>query len=89
LIIGRSGDESALELIKAGNSGFDATVGYASEWGAWGSIDTAIRVLAGQDPAYIGEEIQLVDADNNMPDSGDYVGSVDFKAAFTASWGIG
>ncbi|MFT3797390.1 sugar ABC transporter substrate-binding protein [Microbacterium sp.] len=88
LIIGRSGDESALELIKAGDSGLDATVGYASEWGAWGSIDTAIRVLAGQDPAYIGEEIQLVDADNNMPDSGDYVGDVDFKTAFKTSWGV-
>ncbi|MFT4306257.1 MAG: substrate-binding domain-containing protein [Microbacterium sp.] len=88
LIIGRSGDESALELIEAGDSGFDATVGYASEWGAWGSIDTAIRVLAGEDPAYIGEQIQIVDADNNMPSSGDYVGDVDFKAAFESAWGV-
>ncbi|WP_040167906.1 substrate-binding domain-containing protein [Microbacterium gorillae] len=88
LIIGRSGDESALQLIKAGNSGFDATIGYASEWGAWGSVDTAIRILAGQKPAYIGEEIQAIDADNNMPASGDYVGSVDFKKAFKAAWGV-
>lgn len=89
LIIGRSGDESALELIKAGNSGFDATVGYASEWGAWGSIDTALRVLAGQDVAYIGEDVQLIDADHNMPETGDYTGSLDFKAEFATLWGIG
>lgn len=88
LIIGRSGDESALELIKAGNSGFDATVGYASEWGAWGSIDTALRVFADQDTAYIGEEIQLIDADNNMPESGDYSGSIDFKSIFQQLWGV-
>jgi len=88
LIIGRSGDESALKLIKAGNSGFDATVGYASEWGAWGSVDTAIRVLAGQDPQDIGEQVKLIDADHNMPASGDFAGSVDFKKAFEASWGV-
>ncbi|MFT4219039.1 MAG: substrate-binding domain-containing protein [Microbacterium sp.] len=88
LVIGRSGDEAALELIRAGDSGLDATVGYASEWGAWGSIDTAIRVRAGEDPAYIGESIQLIDADNNLPDSGDYTGAVDFRAAFTAAWGV-
>ncbi|MFT4234262.1 MAG: substrate-binding domain-containing protein [Microbacterium sp.] len=88
LIIGRSGDESALALIQAGDSGFDATVGYASEWGAWGSIDTAIRVMAGEDPAYIGEPITLIDADHNMPSSGDYQGDVDFKTAFETAWGV-
>lgn len=88
LVIGRSGDESAIELITAGDSGFDATVGYASEWGAWGSVDTAIRVLAGQDAADIGEEIQVIDAENNVPDAGDYTGSIDFASLFKASWGV-
>lgn len=87
LIIGRGGDEPALDMIRQGNSGFDATIGFAVEWGAWGSVDTALRVLADQKVAFIGESMQAIDADKNMPASGKYNGSVDFKAAFLKAWG--
>ncbi len=88
LIVGRGGDEPALDLIRKGDSGFDATIGFAVQWGAWGSVDTAIRVLADQDPVYIGESMQAVDADENMPDSGQYAGNVDFEKLFKESWGV-
>jgi ribose transport system substrate-binding protein len=58
------------------------------QWGAWGSVDTALRVLAGTDPAYIGESMQAIDADNNMPESGQYQGSVDFRTIFEQKWGV-
>ncbi|ODT12217.1 MAG: hypothetical protein ABS61_00265 [Microbacterium sp. SCN 70-18] len=88
LVIGRSGDEPALDLIRQGDAGIDATIGSAVQWGAWGSVDTALRVLAGEEPAYIGESMQAIDAETNMPASGPYQGSVDFRDLFTAAWGV-
>ncbi len=88
LVIGRGGDAPALDLIRQGNAGLDATIGFATLWGAWGSVDTALRVLAGEEPVYIGESIQAVDKDHNMPSSGQYEGTVDYKSKFEAAWGV-
>lgn len=87
LVVSRGGDAPVLDMIRQGGSGVDATVGYASEWGAWGSVDTAARILAGQDAAFIGESIQAIDADNNLPASGAYQGNVDYQSIFRAAWG--
>lgn len=86
-VVGRGGDAAALDLIRKGNSGFNATIGFAVQWGAWGSVDTAIRILAGQQAKYIGESMQAVDATHNMPSSGMYTGDIDFKAKFEKAWG--
>jgi len=88
LVIGRGGDAPALDLIRQGNSGIDATIGFAYAWGAWGSVDTAIRVFAGLEPQYIGEPSQAVDADNNMPASGQYDGNIDYIKVFETAWGV-
>lgn len=87
ITVGGFGSEAALDMIRAGQPGITATIGQAQTWEAWGSVDTAIRVLAGQDPAYIGQSLQAVDADNNMPASGPYDGSIDWKSKFLESWG--
>lgn len=86
-VVGGFGSEAALDMIRSGQPGITATVGQAQVWEAWGSVDTAIRVLAGDDPAYIGQSLQVVDADNNMPASGPYDGSIDWKSKFLESWG--
>lgn len=89
IVVGGQSDASTMDLIRSGTQNgikLGATP-QAQEWGAWGSIDTAIRVLAGQKPQYIGEEIQAVDADHNLPKSGAYQGSIDWKSAFLTSWG--
>lgn len=88
LVVSRGGDGPALDLIRQGNSGIDATIGFAYEWGGWGSVDTAIRVLAGQEPVYIGDYSQAIDKDHNMTTSGAYQGPVDYKAKFKAAWGV-
>jgi ribose transport system substrate-binding protein len=88
VVVGRGGDEPVLDLIRQGGSGVDATIGFAYEWGAWGSIDTALRVLAGLDPIYVGEPSQAIDAEHNLPDSGAYQGNVDYQALFQAAWGV-
>lgn len=87
IIIGRGGDAAVLDAIRAGGQGVTATVGTAVEWGAWGSIDTAARVLSGGKAADIAESSQVVDADHNMPASGSYQGSIDWQAAFLKAWG--
>lgn len=88
LVIGRGGDAPALDMIRQGGQGFNATIGFAVEWGAWGSVDTALRVLNGEKALYIGESMQAIDTDHNMPASGAYQGSVDYKTLFKKAWGV-
>ncbi len=86
-VIGAFGSEGAIDMIRNGQPGITATVALGTDWEAWGSIDTAIRIRNGQEAAYIGQSIQVIDADHNMPASGGYEGSIDFRAAFLESWG--
>ncbi|HKP07810.1 MAG TPA: substrate-binding domain-containing protein [Microbacterium sp.] len=86
VVVGNFGSEAALDMIRAGQPGITATIGDAQAWESWGSVDTAVRVLAGQEPAYIGQSVQAIDADNNLPDSGPYNGSIDWKSKFLDSW---
>jgi len=86
-VISNFGSEAALDMIREGQPGINAVVGFAQNWGAWGSIDTAIRIQAGQDPIYVGEQQVIVDKDHNMPASGPFEGTVDYQAAFEKSWG--
>lgn len=87
ITVGGFGSEAALDMIRTGQPGITATIGQAQTWEAWGSIDTAIRVLDGEKPAYIGQSVQAVDADHNLPKSGPYNGSVDWKSKFLTAWG--
>jgi ribose transport system substrate-binding protein len=81
------GDASTMDLIRSVSYPFGA-VGYASEWGGYGSVDTAIRVLNGETPQVQGDGFQMVDKDHNLPASGDYQGGVDFKSAYRKLWGL-
>ncbi|MEU4222870.1 substrate-binding domain-containing protein [Nonomuraea sp. NPDC026600] len=81
------GDASTMDLIRTSTFSFGA-LGYASQWGAYGSVDTAIRVLNGEQPQPQGDGFQMVDKDKNLPDSGDYQGGVDFKSQYKKLWGL-
>lgn len=83
------GDASSMDLVR-NKQGQNAVVGYATPWGAYGSIDTAIRLLNGEAPQVQGDGMLIIDADHNLPAAGkDYEGNVDFKAAYKKLWGIG
>jgi ribose transport system substrate-binding protein len=86
-VISGFGDAANMDLIRS-NGGQDAVMGYATPWGAYGSVDEAIRVLNGEKPVVEGDGMQVVDKDHNLPDSGDYTGGVDYKAAYQKAWGI-
>jgi len=82
------GDESNFGLIRDGG-GQTAGLGYATAWGGYGSVDTAIRILNGQAPVVEGDGFQMIDATHNMPAAGqDYDGGVDFVAAYKKAWGV-
>jgi len=81
------GDASSMDLIRSAPYAL-GTVGYASAWGGYGSVDTAIRLLAGQEPIAEGDGFQMVDKTHNLPDSGDYDPGFDFKAEYNKLWGV-
>jgi len=87
-VIGAFGEPGNLDLIRK-KGGEDATVAYVSSWGGWASVDTLIRVLNGEEPQPAGVGLQVIDADNNMPDAGQpfsYNPSVDYASAYTKVW---
>ncbi len=87
VVVGGFGSEAAIDMIRNGQPGITATVGQAQIWESWGSVDTAIRVRAGEEPQFIGQSLQVVDKDHNMPKSGPYDGSLDWKSKMLKAWG--
>jgi ribose transport system substrate-binding protein len=81
------GDAATMDLIRTAGFSFGA-LGYATQWGAYGSVDTAIRVLNGEQPVAEGDGFQMVDKSTNLPASGDYQGGVDYKAEYKKAWGL-
>ncbi|MCL6732271.1 sugar ABC transporter substrate-binding protein [Streptomyces neyagawaensis] len=81
------GDASTMDLIRDSGFAFGA-MGYASQWGSYGSVDTAIRILNGEKPQVQGDGFQMVDKDKNLPASGDYQGGVDYKSQYRKLWGL-
>ena len=82
------GDEANFDLIRS-EGGQTAALGYATAWGAYGSVDTAIRLLNGEAPQVQGDGFQMVDASHNLPAAGeDYDGGVDYVAAYRKLWGL-
>jgi len=85
--VGGFGSEAAIDMIRNGQPGITATIGQAQTWESWGSVDTAIRARAGEEPVFIGQSLQAVDKDHNLPDAGPYDGSIDWKSKFLEAWG--
>jgi ribose transport system substrate-binding protein len=86
LVVGLEGFEANLNLIRE-KRGQSATIASDQQWIGWGSADAMNRVFAGGEPAPAGIGFKLVDADYNLPPSGDYHSAVDFKSAYKAIWG--
>ncbi|MCC3298386.1 substrate-binding domain-containing protein [Arthrobacter sp. zg-Y916] len=88
-VIGTFGQRSNLDLIADGQ-GQDASVAFSLEWDGWSGIDTALRLLAGQEILASGVGQQVVDATTNMPADGSsfaYNPEIDFRKAYLEAWG--
>ncbi|MEI2731155.1 MAG: substrate-binding domain-containing protein [Dermatophilaceae bacterium] len=82
------GDASSMDLVR-NKQGQNAVLGYATPWGAYGSVDTAIRLLNGEAPLVQGDGMLIIDADHTLPATGkDYEGPVDYRAAYKKLWGL-
>jgi ribose transport system substrate-binding protein len=87
-VISGFGDKTNMDIIR-NNGGQNAIVGYPSEWGGWGSVDEAIRILNGEKPVVEGDGLQVVDKDHALPASGkDFTGGVDWVTAYKKAWGV-
>lgn len=87
-VISGLGTDANYDLIRS-NGGQDAIVGYPIEWGAWGSVDTAIRALNGEEIQVTGDGFQVLDADNDLPAAGEpFTAGVDYQSAYRQAWGV-
>jgi ribose transport system substrate-binding protein len=57
-------------------------------WSGWAVMDTINRALQGQPSVPEGIGFQVVDKDNNLPESGPYVPPIDYQAAYLKAWGV-
>jgi ribose transport system substrate-binding protein len=86
-VMGGEGFAPELDLIRA-NKGVTAVNVIASDWVGWAAVDTMNSLFLGTPPADSGIGWTLADATHNIPASGPYVASVDFKAAYKKAWGL-
>ncbi len=86
LVIGHGGSAAALDIIRSGGAGLTATVGQAFDWMGWGAVDAIVRLYAGAPTVFIGDAMQVVDIDHNMPETGKYTGGIDAQEKYTALW---
>lgn len=88
LVIGSEGFLSNLDAIRSG-SGQNIAMAFDSRWEAWASVDAMNRAFAGADQVHGGQGYIYVDATTNMPETGAWDSTVDFRSAFKTLWGVG
>jgi ribose transport system substrate-binding protein len=85
-----SGEGYAVNSTLIRNQDGEAAVApFDSNWAAWGSVDTVLRLLDHQPAVDEGMGVQLVDATHNLPASGqNYSAPVNYKADYLKIWGV-
>jgi ribose transport system substrate-binding protein len=89
-VIGEGGAAPNFDLIREGR-GQDATVAFSFGLNAYSGIDALIRILAGEPVEDAALGLQVVDAEHNMPESGEafrYVPALDYEDHYLAIWGV-
>ena len=86
-VMGGEGFAPELDLLRAGQ-GVDAVNIAPSDWTGWAAVDTMNSLFTDKPVADSGLGWQLVDKEHNLPPSGPFVPSVDFKAAYKKAWGV-
>jgi ribose transport system substrate-binding protein len=86
MAVGFDANVANLDIIR--NSGFErASVGLPMEWIGYGMVDNLNRLFNGQQPVDQGVHSELL-FKNNVPASGPYVGTYDFRTAYKKLWGV-
>src|SRR6266536_1389396 len=87
-VMGGEGFQPELDLMRA-HQGVNGAMIAPSDWTGFASIDTMNSLFRHQKPAYSGLGWQLVDATHNLPASGPFVSSINYKAIYEKAWGVG
>jgi ribose transport system substrate-binding protein len=87
-LMGGEGFQPELDLMRA-HQGVNAAMIAPSDWTGWAAVDTMNSLFRHQQPAYSGLGWQLVDGQHNLPASGPFVSSVNYKAIYEKAWGVG
>lgn len=80
------GQEATMDLVRDGVVA--AGVGLDNEWEGWSGVDSLNRLFAGRRPVSSGIGIQLYTKEQNTPESGPYVSTIDFRSAYKSAWGV-
>ncbi|MCU1674138.1 MAG: LigA protein [Frankiales bacterium] len=86
-VMGGEGFQPELDLLR-NRQGVDAVMISPSDWTGWAAIDTMNSLFQGKAPAFSGLGWQLVDREHNLPASGEFQSSVDYKAIYKKAWGV-
>lgn len=54
----------------------------------WTTSDTTVRLLANAKPIVVDPVATLVDSAHNLPASGGFVATVDYRGAYSKAWGV-
>ena len=87
-VMGGEGFQDELDLLR-NHQGVNAVMISPSDWTGWSAVDSMNSLFRGEKPAFSGLGWQLVDLTHNLPASGPWVPTVDFKAVYEKAWGIG
>lgn len=87
-VMGGEGFQPELDLLR-NDHGINAVNLTPSDWTGWAAVDTLNSFFIGQQPVDSGLGQVLVDKNHNLPASGPYVPSIDFKAAYKKAWQVG
>jgi len=85
-VMGGEGFKTELDFLRQGK--ITAVNIISSEWEGWAAVDAMNSVFRKEKPVDSGIGFTLADKDHNLPASGDYVPTVDFKSEFKKAWGV-
>jgi ribose transport system substrate-binding protein len=87
-VMGGEGFQPELDLLRA-HQGVSAAMIAPSDWTGWAAVDTMNSLFLHKAPAFSGLGWELVDATHNLPATGPFLGSIDYKAIYEKAWGVG
>jgi ribose transport system substrate-binding protein len=85
-VMGGEGFQTELDYMRQGK--VTAVNIISSEWEGWAAVDTMNSIFSHQKPVDSGIGFTLTDKDHNLPASGEYVPTIDFKSEYKKAWGV-
>ena len=82
------GDPTTMDGLRNGELTNGAGVGIPEAWEAYQAVDNLNRLFNGEGPKSSGIGLQAFDADTNVPESGAFDPTVDWRAGYEKLWGI-